>query len=134
MKAANDNRADTSKSSPAGAKKWDWHRRGLLALRERLLRDHDARREEAESPMSDDSSGVADNATNEFDHELAYNFVSRDASALQEVDAALRRIEQGTYGTCEESGEPIPEERLKAIPWTRYTKEVQERLERESGK
>src|SRR6478609_55596 len=131
MKAANDNSAASTGSSHAGSAKWDGHRRALLSLRDRLTRDHDSRREEASSSMNGESSGVADNATNEFDHDLADSLVSREASALQEVDAALRRIEEGTYGTCEETGKPIPEERLKAIPWARYTKKVQERFERE---
>lgn len=47
-----------------------------------------------------------------------------------EVEAALARIEVGTYGRCEVSGEPIAEARLRAVPWTRYTREVAERLER----
>jgi RNA polymerase-binding protein DksA len=131
MKKSNENTSDVSGSSDPRTGKWDWHRRALQSLRGRLTSDRDARHEEAGSSLDDDASGIADNATNEFDHNLAYALVSRQENALQDIEAALQRIENGTYGVCEETGEPIPEDRLKAIPWTRYTKEVQERLERE---
>ena len=49
-----------------------------------------------------------------------------------EVDAALDRLRRGTYGVCEESGKVIPDERLRAVPWTRYTREVAERHERQA--
>jgi RNA polymerase-binding protein DksA len=130
MKATSDSTSDNSRSSDASGGKWDWHRQALQSLRNRLTGDRDARQEEAGSSLNDDASGVADNATNEFDHNLAYALVSREESALQEIEAALQRIDNGTYGVCEETGKPIPEDRLKAIPWTRYSKEVQERLER----
>ncbi|MBV9672279.1 MAG: TraR/DksA family transcriptional regulator [Verrucomicrobia bacterium] len=50
---------------------------------------------------------------------------------LDEVNEALARIEDGRYGICELSGKPIPEKRLRAVPWTRYTLESEEQLERE---
>ncbi len=49
---------------------------------------------------------------------------------LQEIDAALGRIENGTYGLCEETEEPIEEDRLRAIPWTRLSLEGAETRER----
>lgn len=53
---------------------------------------------------------------------------------LNEVNAALQRIEDGTYGICEASGEPIPFERLEAIPFTRYTIEHTPRREVSDGR
>ena len=49
---------------------------------------------------------------------------------LTEIDNALQKIEDRSYGFCEESGEPINPMRLEAVPTARYTLEVQERLER----
>ena len=49
---------------------------------------------------------------------------------LKEVDEALRRIDDGTYGVCEETEEPIESERLLAIPWTRLSIEGAETRER----
>ena len=51
---------------------------------------------------------------------------------LREIEAALRRIEDGTYGICEETGEDIEEKRLLAIPWTRFSVEGAESRERAS--
>jgi RNA polymerase-binding protein DksA len=110
---------------------WEWHFRTLRTLRERLMQDRDSQQQDAQQPRSGDTNDLADGGSDEFEHDLAFRLLSNEASALQEVDAALGRIEQGTYGICEETGKPIPEERLRAVPWTRYTKEVQERLERE---
>ncbi|MCC7440483.1 MAG: TraR/DksA family transcriptional regulator [Bdellovibrionales bacterium] len=49
---------------------------------------------------------------------------------LAEIDAALKRLDDGTYGTCEETEEPIEDERLRAIPWTRLSLDGAETRER----
>ncbi|MBA3831948.1 MAG: TraR/DksA family transcriptional regulator [Chthoniobacterales bacterium] len=51
-----------------------------------------------------------------------------------EIDAALERIESGTYGICEMSGDPIPIPRLRAIPFARLTVECQSKVEKQSKK
>jgi DnaK suppressor protein len=61
----------------------------------------------------------------------ALSLISSEQNALYEIDQALRRIRDGTYGICEATGKPIPEDRLNAVPWTRFTLEVEEQLERE---
>jgi DnaK suppressor protein len=58
----------------------------------------------------------------------------RDQARLAEVEAALLRVEQGTYAECEETGEPIPFARLQAEPTTRYTVEALEILEDEAAR
>jgi RNA polymerase-binding transcription factor DksA len=73
---------------------------------------------------------LADSATDEFDHEIALSRLSVDQDALYEVEAAMKRILDGTYGICEQTGRPIPAERLKVLPWTRFRKEAANRLER----
>jgi RNA polymerase-binding transcription factor DksA len=110
--------------------KWRWHYRTLLSLQNRLLRLHGESRRAAAEPLESHSLDEADSATDEFDHNLALAQLSAEQDALYEVDAALHRIADGTYGRCEESGEPIPAARLRAIPWTRFTRDVEERLER----
>ena len=54
-----------------------------------------------------------------YDRELDYSLEENSETVLREIDAALQRIEDGTYGVCEGCGKPIEEERLEAIPWTR---------------
>jgi len=54
----------------------------------------------------------------------------RTSETLYEISEALRRIERGTYGICEITGEPIEAERLSAIPWARYSFAGQDDLEK----
>lgn len=126
----NDTRAG---KAPQGnvPREWAWHHAVLLSLRDQLMDGRDAQREQTTQPLQQETNDQADCGTDEFDHDLAFSILSQEESALQEVDAAIRRIEEGTYGICEETGEPIPNSRLRAVPWTRYQKKVQERLERE---
>lgn len=110
-------------------KRWKWHHDQLLALRDRLLADVRVNEEEMRAPIEPHSMDIADSATDEIEHDMALGMLSHEADALFEIDAALARIADGSYGICERSGRPIPEERLRAVPWTRHTREVQERLE-----
>ena len=110
---------------------WAWHREKLEYLRDRLLEDSDTQRSNASETPGSHTSDFADSATDESDHDMALSLLVHDQNALREVTAAIRRIQQGLYGICEETGKPIPAARLRAVPWTRYTREVEERLERE---
>jgi RNA polymerase-binding protein DksA len=123
------NPTNQKRSHPAVSSQWRWHYETLRSLRERLIEDRDVQREEAHAPLVRDTNDLADCATDEFDHDLAFRLLSQEESALQEVDAALHRIEQGTYGVCEETGRAIPPARLSAVPWTRYSIAAQKRLE-----
>ena len=118
-------------SQPAGRvpAKWRWHYRALLSLQSRLLRERGVLLRVSAQPLEPHSMDEADTATDEFDHDLALTQLSADQNALYEVNDALERILDGRYGVCEESGRTIPAARLKAVPWTRFTREVEERLE-----
>jgi RNA polymerase-binding protein DksA len=59
----------------------------------------------------------ADVATAMHDRELDYGITENEQQLLEEMDAALQRIEDGTYGICTNCGKPIPPERLEALPW-----------------
>lgn len=111
--------------------RWSWHYRQLQSLHERLLENKEVQAAEAVQPLEPHSMDDADSATDEFDHNLALCLLTKEQDALYEVEAAINRIRAGTYGICEETGKPIPEARLCAVPWTRYTRAVQERLEQE---
>ncbi len=69
-----------------------------------------------------EKSGVedtADTVTSELDRETLYKLSQAEKETLFLIDLALKKIESGTYGVCEECGEPIGEKRLEAIPWVR---------------
>lgn len=71
------------------------------------------------SELQDTDPGVADNAKDVVDRQLERSTLQQIAEQLREVDAALERVDAGTYGRSEVSGEPIPDERLRAVPTTR---------------
>jgi len=71
----------------------------------------------------------ADGATDLYDDELDEGLADRLRQELAAIERAEQRVEQGTYGLSVESGEPIPDARLEAIPWAERTAEEQERYE-----
>lgn len=75
---------------------------------------------------------LADAGSESFERDMAYNLISNQKEVLSEIEEAIKRIKNGTYGICEITGKPIPESRLMSIPYTRCTKEGQEIKEREA--
>ena len=73
---------------------------------------------------------MGDVATVTFDRELDYTLEENSEQLLAAIDAALKRIEDGTYGTCARCGKPIPEDRLEAKPYASLCIEHQRELER----
>ncbi|WP_158766652.1 RNA polymerase-binding protein DksA [Terricaulis silvestris] len=73
---------------------------------------------------------LADRATSETDRGLELRTRDRQRKLIAKIDQALRRIEDGTYGYCEETGEPISLSRLEARPIATLSLEAQERHER----
>jgi DnaK suppressor protein len=110
----------------------------LLALRDAMLDSmngvaQDNLRSRAEgNEASAFGMHQADAGSDAYDRDFALNLLSQEQDALYEIDEALKRIDAGTYGTCEMSAKPINHERLEAIPFTRYTVECQSQLERQS--
>jgi RNA polymerase-binding transcription factor DksA len=111
--------------------KWLKYYKRLLHLRERFLKDRAELREEAITELPVEQLHPADAATDEFDHDLAWSLLSSEQNALYEIDGALRRIQDGSYGTCEATGQRIPRQRLDVIPWTRFSVGAEKKLESE---
>lgn len=63
---------------------------------------------------------MADLGTDNYDQEFTLGLMDSERKLIKEIDEALDRIENGTYGICEGSGKPIQKARLEAIPWARY--------------
>jgi RNA polymerase-binding transcription factor DksA len=72
---------------------------------------------------------MADAGTDSFERDLGLGLATFEQGELYEVEAALKRIDAGTYGVCELSGHPIPWRRLQAVPWTRFSIEAEAKLE-----
>lgn len=81
-----------------------------------------------------DSSGFgmhqADAGSDAYDRDFALSILSQEQNSLYEIDEALKRIDDGTYGICEVSNKQIPRARLEARPFTRFTVECQAELEK----
>ena len=73
---------------------------------------------------------MGDVASVTFDREMASTLEDNSTHVLSEIDAALGRIENGTFGTCERCGQPIGAERLEALPWATLCIEDKRKQER----
>jgi RNA polymerase-binding protein DksA len=73
--------------------------------------------EEVEEIAATSDNHLAETATATLGREIDYTLGDNAEQILTEIDAALRRIEDGTYGTCVNCGQEIPRERLEAYPW-----------------
>ncbi len=83
-----------------------------------------------EDEAGDEAKDPLDAAVAYANRELAARQSDQYRQLLQDVEDALARIADGTYGICQGSGEEIPRKRLEAIPWARYTAAYQEKIER----
>jgi DnaK suppressor protein len=112
--------------------KLDYFRKLLLSQREQAIEDLRADRATA----LEGRDGVTDSGEeSELDttRSTALNLASRQSQLIEEIDDALRRIDDGTYGLCAVCGKPIDEERLKAMPSARYDAACEATLERSRG-
>ena len=109
----------------------------LLEKRREILRNVNEFEDEALKKSRLDASGdlssmpihMADIGTDNYEQEFALGLMDSERKLLREIDDALGRIEQGTYGICEGTGKPIPKARLEAQPWARYCIEYARKLE-----
>ncbi|HUR57633.1 MAG TPA: TraR/DksA C4-type zinc finger protein [Opitutaceae bacterium] len=110
----------------------------LLDLRTSLTEGIERHSEETLKRSAKDDAGdlsaygqhMADAGTDTFDRDFALSMVASEQEALSEIDAAIKRIHDGTYGICEITQKPIAKERLLAVPFTRHSAEAQKDLER----
>ena len=114
---------------PAVPRRWQWHYHALLKMRERLL-NHRLQLT-AEAAICAEPFDSADAADDDFEHDLALGQLSGEQDVLYEIQAALSRIRDGTYGRCEITGERISAPRLRAVPWTRFSQAAEEMLEKD---
>lgn len=107
----------------------DYFKRKLIQWREDILRES---RETLVALQSENENhpDVADRASSETDRAIELRARDRQRKLISKIEAALARIEEGSYGYCEETGEPISLKRLDARPIATLSVEAQERHER----
>jgi DnaK suppressor protein len=109
----------------------------LDILREKLLQAREAidrkvaTHVELAVPTESHLADEMDQASSDQEMGFALLLASKDLTLTQEIEAALKRMDNGSYGLCEGTDEPIGFRRLQARPWTRYSVGYQEQLERE---
>ncbi len=79
--------------------------------------------------LKNEIGDLADEAYEVIERELAYDLSMAEKTVLDDINDALKKIENGTYGICEDCGAPIPPERLKAKPYAKYCIKCKEKHE-----
>jgi DnaK suppressor protein len=110
----------------------------LLKKRQELLENVTEFEDEALKKSRLESSGdlssmpihMADLGSDNFEQEFALGLMDSERKVLREIDEALERIDKGIYGICMGTGKSISKDRLEAEPWTRYSVEYAEKLEK----
>ena len=105
----------------------------LEELKEQVMKTVRGTKESVTQP--DEGKGYsqhsADEGTDDFVKNISLEVTSKEFDLLRQIDRALEKIEEGTYGICDISGEEIPGKRLEAVPYATMTVKSQEKFERE---
>ncbi len=107
----------------------EYFRRKLIAWKDDILRESRDTLAALQTE-SENHADVADRASSETDRSIELRARDRQRKLISKIDAALARLDDGTYGYCEETGEPISLKRLDARPIATLSIEAQERHER----
>ena len=133
-KAASNGEANPSFKTHLNKREVGQYRQLLIIKRAEILGDMKSMSREA---LHSDSANLshmpihmADVGSDNYEQELMLGLVESERRLVQEINDALQRIDDGTYGTCMASGKPINKERLAAKPWAKYCIEVAREMER----
>jgi DnaK suppressor protein len=109
------------------------HFRSLL-LEQRRQATEDLHTERAAALDRDDGvEDIGDESESDLERSTAFDLAGRESQLIEEIDEALQRIDDGTYGQCARCGKPIDEKRLEAMPTARYDAECQAAIEAAQG-
>jgi len=118
-------------------KELDFFRDLLLSKRRELIGDMNSMEHEAlqssESNLSTLPIHMADMGTDNYEQEFTLGLVEKDRLLLREINHALAKMQNGSYGVCEGNGQPISKVRLEAQPWARHSIEFVRSQEKRSG-
>lgn len=85
---------------------------------------------ESSGDLSSASFHMADMASDLYATDFNLELLENEQDLIAEIDSALKRIEDGTYGICEKYGTPISKQRLKVVPYAKFSKKAQEEEEK----
>ncbi|HET7451719.1 MAG TPA: TraR/DksA family transcriptional regulator [Thermoanaerobaculia bacterium] len=122
--------SSSAKAAKVTKKETEKYRRALVekkdSLSQEMLKNKDAGQENSEENTQD----IADKASSSYTKEFLFSLSDSERLLVQQIEQALARIEEGNYGLCTNCGNPIPEKRLDAVPWTPYCVDCMELSEK----
>jgi len=107
-------------------------REQLGEMKTKLLSEIDSELRAEREANKDEGMDTYDLASEERDREINFILSDRERVKIKQIDDALDRLDQGTYGVCESCGLEIAEERLQAMPFTRLCRDCQQEQEKEA--
>ena len=107
-------------------------REQLLEMKTKLLAEIDSTLRAEREGNKDEGMDTYDLASEERDREINFILSDRERVKLKQIDDAVERMDEGTYGVCESCGLEIAEERLEAMPFSRLCRDCQQDEEREA--
>ena len=128
----NENYTPSDKEEYMNAKQLEYFKKKLLTWKNELMEETKVTLDHLKEEKLDEPDFV-DNASIETDIETEVQIQDNHSKLIKKIDAALERIENKTYGYCEEYGEPIGLERLKASPIATLCRDAQERYEKQKN-
>jgi len=119
-------------AKPAKVSKKELERyRRLLDEKKSSLSQEIAKTRSAEEETTEESTqDIADKAVSSYTREFLYSLTDGERGTLLQIDEALARIDEGSYGYCTNCGQPMAEKRLTAVPWAPYCVDCQELAEK----
>lgn len=107
-------------------------RQNLLEMKNKLVTEIDSELKAEREGNKDEGMDTYDLASEERDREINFILSDRERVKIKQIDDALLRMEDSTYGVCESCGLEVAEERLTAMPFTRLCRDCQQEMEREA--
>ena len=122
--------SSSAKAAKVTKKETEKYRRALVekkeSLSQELVKNKDAGQENSEEITQD----IADKASSSYTKEFLFSLSDGERLLVQQIEQALARVEEGNFGLCTNCGNPIPEKRLDAVPWTPYCVDCMELSEK----
>jgi len=111
-------------------KRLDYYKKKLLTRREELLKTIARTEEEGRQADDDPTVDLADKAANSYTKEFLFGMTNTDRALLNQIDVALKRIQEDEYGVCANCDEEMQQKRLEAVPWAKHCINCQEKAEK----
>ncbi len=111
-------------------KRLEYYKKKLLTRREELMKTIARTEEEGRQADDDPTVDLADKAANSYTKEFLFGMTNTDRVILNQIEAALKRIDGEDYGVCANCQEELQQKRLEAVPWAKHCIGCQEKAEK----